>query len=339
MKQVSCAIESVHARPATFNRSRIFAVAAFFVASSPHSTWSQSAWPNYPHNALISITSGRMGLGNTAPAYRLDVSGDARANSVIINGSGSYVPGALFSDSNWGMIFRAKTNNPAIASFLFSTAADKHLMTLKENGNVGIGTSNPAARLDIQGGNIKMGPSEFTLDQGGALELGNSSARGTSPYIDFHYGIGQPQDHNVRLINNADGRLSAFANSFYISGNVGIGTTSPQSRLAVNGTITAKEVVVTANGWADYVFHPGYRLPSLGETEAYIRAHHHLPDIPSESEVLQQGVGVGEMQVKLLAKIEELTLHMIQAEQSNSRMRQTISELSQRVRSLEAGGR
>jgi hypothetical protein len=126
-------------------------------------------------------------------------------------------------------------------------------------------------------------------------------------------------------------------------GNVGIGTVNPQSLLAVNGTITTKEVVVTNIGWSDYVFKPGYRLLPLSEVATYVKEHHHLPEIPSEAEVKEKGVSLGDMQAKLLAKIEELTLHMIQtderltqADRRNSRLEQQNRELWDRIARLEA---
>jgi hypothetical protein len=70
---------------------------------------------------------------------------------------------------------------------------------------------------------------------------------------------------------------------------------------------------------ADYVFQPDYRLAPLSEVASYVKEHHHLPDVPSEAEVKQKGVSIGEMQSKLLAKVEELTLHIIQAPQENLR--------------------
>jgi hypothetical protein len=104
----------------------------------------------------------------------------------------------------------------------------------------------------------------------------------------------------------------------------------------VNGTIGAKDVIVTNTGWSDYVFRSGYRLRPLSEVNAYIQANHHLPDIPSEAEVKEKGVSVGEMQTKLLAKIEEITLHMIQADDRNNRLEQQNRELQERIARLEA---
>ena len=111
------------------------------------------------------------------------------------------------------------------------------------------------------------------------------------------------------------------------SGNIGIGTTTPSYKLSVNGQIGAKEVIVTNAGWADFVFKPGYRLRPLQEVAAYIDRHHRLPDIPSETEVQEKGISIGEMQAKLLAKIEELTLHMIEAEKENRALKKSIVRL------------
>ena len=132
--------------------------------------------------------------------------------------------------------------------------------------------------------------------------------------------------------------LSPRGNStdFYVAngGNVGIGTISPTYKLSVNGTIGTKEVIVTATGWSDYVFAPGYRLKPLEEIALYIKANHHLPDIPTEAEVKENGVSLGEMQSKLLARIEELTLHMIQEHERNDRLEQSVYQLQKQNQEL-----
>jgi hypothetical protein len=87
---------------------------------------------------------------------------------------------------------------------------------------------------------------------------------------------------------------------------------------------------VTSTG-ADYVFDPTYRLAPLSEVARYIEANHHLPDIPSAEEVKQKGMGVGEMEAKLLAKVEELTLHLIRQEKEDKDLRERLVQLEKQV--------
>ena len=96
------------------------------------------------------------------------------------------------------------------------------------------------------------------------------------------------------------------------SGVVGIGTLTPDAayKLSVNGKVRAKEIKVEA-GWSDFVFAEGYELMSLTSLEKFIKRNRHLPDIPSEAEVSENGVAIGEMHSKLLQKIEELTLYVL----------------------------
>ena len=112
------------------------------------------------------------------------------------------------------------------------------------------------------------------------------------------------------------------------NGNVGIGTTNPGSyKLAVEGRIGAREVDVKTSSWADFVFAKDYALPTLDEVDAYIQEHHHLPDVPSEAEVLKEGIHLGEMQKVLLQKVEELTLYTIDLQEQLRVQQQEIEQL------------
>lgn len=113
------------------------------------------------------------------------------------------------------------------------------------------------------------------------------------------------------------------------SGKVGIGLTYPQNELDVNGMIHAKEVKVDLNGWADYVFKSDYQLLSLEEVEKHIQEKGYLPNVPSEKEVLQNGINLGDNQKLLLQKIEELTLYSIEQNKHLKAQAEKIEKLEQ----------
>ncbi|MFQ6599581.1 hypothetical protein [Flavobacterium sp. C3NV] len=111
----------------------------------------------------------------------------------------------------------------------------------------------------------------------------------------------------IQKYNNID-----YKSLVFYGGNVGIDTSTPDSKLTVNGTIHSKEVKVDMLGWPDFVFKKEYNLPTLAEVEKHINEKGHLENIPTEEEVLKNGINLGEMNTKLLQKIEELTLYSIE---------------------------
>ena len=88
-----------------------------------------------------------------------------------------------------------------------------------------------------------------------------------------------------------------------------------------NGLLQAKEVKVTLTGWPDYVFGEEYKMMSLNETERYIKENGHLPGVPSARELEDEGLSLGEMNARLMQKVEELTLHVIELQKQIDELR------------------
>lgn len=138
---------------------------------------------------------------------------------------------------------------------------------------------------------------------------------------------------NTLFTSNGTSVSQSHCSNIYCDGdNVGIGTTTTGShRLAVEGSIGARRVKVELNSWSDFVFESDYELKSLTEVEKFIAENGHLPDVPSENEVLEQGVSLGEMDAKLLQKIEELTLYLIEQNKIIQKQQAEIEELKNKV--------
>ncbi|NVM62180.1 hypothetical protein FHW88_000456 [Mucilaginibacter sp. SG538B] len=121
-----------------------------------------------------------------------------------------------------------------------------------------------------------------------------------------------------------------------LNGNLGLNTLNPDPgyRLSVNGKIRAKEIRVET-GWADYVFDKGYQLKPLQEIKNYIDQYHHLPEIPSEKQIVRDGLSLGEMNKLLMKKVEELTLYLIEKDQQDKQKDKQLEELRKRVAQLE----
>ncbi|MDO3628860.1 hypothetical protein [Mucilaginibacter sp. BT774] len=122
------------------------------------------------------------------------------------------------------------------------------------------------------------------------------------------------------------------------TGNVSIGATTIPSgyQFAINGNTIATSITVKAySNWADYVFNPDYKLKSLTEVADYIRKNHHLQDIPTTAEVQKNGQNLGEMNEKLLKKVEELTLYLIEKDKQISDQKEVIGTQEERLKKQE----
>lgn len=184
-------------------------------------------------------------------------------------------------------------------------------------GVVGIGTSSPYAKLHIfeQSQNVVA-----RIETGGAM---TSSIIYKNNYEEWQVGN---QAYGTSGFNFAS--LSGIKMTIKSSGNVGIGTTNPDAMLTVKGTIHSNEVKVDLNvPGPDYVFEPTYKLMSLEETKAYIEKYKHLPEVPSAKEMETNGVQLGEMNMLLLKKVEELTLYLIELKKENDALKSRVERI------------
>lgn len=131
-------------------------------------------------------------------------------------------------------------------------------------------------------------------------------------------------------IKVGDKGIGVNGNSYFMNGNVGIGTLSPKEALSVSGRIRAKEVKVESSNWPDYVFDKDYTLMSLDSVGVLISRYGHLPGIPSKEEIHCDGQSLGEMNALLLKKVEELTLYIIGQDQRLKIQEARLNKLEQK---------
>jgi hypothetical protein len=281
-------------------------------------------------------TTGFVGIGLTSPQHALDVKGGSAVAARLTGTNGTQlrfaepVAGEVFAIGSDISAGQATAGNAGFEIYDLAHSASR--LSISASGNVGLGTVTPAAKLEVKAGASGYPAVSGTAQPNASLRLGNTQTNGV---LDMGVGGGSTVGAWLQYTNLADLSQTYPLLINPNGGNVGIGTTNPTHKLSVNGTIRTKEVIVDT-AWSDYVFDADYRLAPLSEVEAHIKAEKHLPGIPSATEVAAHGVSMGEMQSKLLAKIEELTLHQIAQEKTLGALRQQNERLQQRISQLES---
>ncbi|MBG6132756.1 hypothetical protein IWQ47_004414 [Aquimarina sp. EL_43] len=280
-------------------------------------------------------SSGNVGVGTISPTSKLQIYNDVNGpvwlgvynNSTASNsvagiklGMGdSYDIGTNLYHKKLDNTFYFENLGAPDSRFAFLTRkADgtygEVALGINGNGNVGIGTTNPDRNLSIL--SAESSYLNLRTDNGYEFLIG----------ADINGGI-------ISTMSNHDLSIRAGSNSTKMTvktnGNIGIGTINPDSKLTVKGKIHAEEVKIDLSVPApDYVFTKDYDLLTIEEIQQHIKEKGHLPNIPSASEMEKNGVALGVMNMKLLEKIEELTLYTIAQENK-------LNEQETRLKTLE----
>ncbi len=325
-----------------------------------------SVVPAYPLDVLgTTRLNGTVYVGTPTTNGTLVMNSNAGANfNMTTGGSANSAFGIYAYGGNNGSNYCAIGNStaginldtrPGMAPYRFFIGTTIDAMDIFANGDLGINTANVDGgfKLDINGtaraqagvrfsgltsdntqtrvvvgdanGNLFYRDAATLGSGGGSAGWGLTGNTAVNPTTTF--------------LGTTDGSTVAFRTSNLermridgATGNVGIGESSPQSLLAVKGTITSQKVVVTQTGWADYVFQPAYQLLPLKDLEKFIRANRHLPELPTAAEVEQKGDDLGANQVALLKKVEELTLYIIAQDKRTQEQNQQLQEQRRQLR-------
>ncbi len=249
-------------------------------------------------------TSHEVGIGTQDPQAKLHIVGGA-GEQLRITGLDPTLQfttggGPLFQNKRGfidvsGSDFRIGTNTENNAGNFIVRVNQNESMIVDPTGRVGI-HGLPESKFNIRSGD------DASLTSHGYLMLG--TVAGTSVVIDNNEII-------ARGANGAVGNL-VLQND---GGTVRIGNVAVPTgyKFGINGKMICEELKVklASSGWPDYVFANNYKLRSLAQLEKYIQQNKHLPNIPSATEVEKNGIELGDMQKKMMEKIEELTLYII----------------------------
>ncbi len=288
-------------------------------------------------DAMMIDYLGNVGIGKTNPSAKLHVNGTIKGKDFITVDKGGSYRIALNGQSH-GYIYGR--NDSSENKFLIHSNGNSWF----NGGNVGIGTTNPSSKLQVEG-RASVGTSgilnlDWTYENnwGGSAGkwagyIGFNAYRNNDDTKDYFYRrnnytkrmVFEGSQNGFRWLGEdsvpdwGSGTPTKKLEELMVlinNGNLGIGTSTPDAKLAVKGNIHTNEVKVDLLGAVapDYVFYKDYDLKTLNEVENYITKEGHLPNIPSAKEMEANGLLLKEMNLKLLEKIEELTLYTIQQE-------------------------
>jgi len=299
---------------------------------------------------LAITNTGLVGIGTPTPSSMLEVNGD-----VFENSDNSVI---TIKDDNIGLVKKAgasgvwavgsgyyhsfgKWSTPTLRGNV-SSGIFTEQMRIDNNGNMGIATPNTNDRLEVNGNinlNNQYSSTAGCLNPGyyvyksGTIAYGMKLQSTGGKYGTMIFGPNQ-SDRFIGFgkvgAGFSDDQMIEYMRIDLNKGFVGIGTSNPQNMLDVKGTIRANEVLVQdiSQFMPDFVFENDYSLPTLNNVSDFIKVNKHLQNMPSAKQVKENGMSLVDMQLKLLQKVEELTLYVIDQQKEINQLKQELNETS-----------
>ena len=276
---------------------------------------------------LTILPNGNVGIGTIVPSTKFDVNGtihtsgrieadgvvEVRGGFSAIAGAGLYVTGTSLLEGNVTANGNATVSGNINSNTSMTITDAAAILQLKSNGSTNLGF------MQLSGNNLRIGTNSSN-DLGSFIVRTNNADR----FVVDALGV-------AAFNNNVVMTANAFINGNARTGTLNVGTSlnTPGYVARIGGKLICEEVKVKliSSGWPDYVFSEKYKLPTLQELRSFITKNKHLPNIPSAEEVEKNGIEVGDMQKRVMEKIEELTLYILQLEEKTQKLQAEIENL------------